>query len=82
MADLREQLRRIEAAEPPDLWAGIESRAREERPEVDANIGSVVAFRKPRLGPAPSCGCGARRRGGGRPDGRRGLGGIPGADDR
>ena len=47
MADLREQLRRIEAAEPPDLWAGIESRAREERPQVDANVGSVVAFRKP-----------------------------------
>jgi hypothetical protein len=47
MADLREQLRRIEAAEPPDLWAGIESRVREERPQVDANIGSVVAFRKP-----------------------------------
>jgi hypothetical protein len=47
MADLREQLRRIESAEPPDLWAGIESRVREERPQVDANIGSVVAFRKP-----------------------------------
>jgi hypothetical protein len=47
MADLREQLRRIEAAEPPDLWAGIESRVREERPQVDANVGSVVAFRKP-----------------------------------
>jgi hypothetical protein len=47
MADLREQLRRIEAAEPPDLWAGIESRVREETPEVDANIGSVLAFRKP-----------------------------------
>jgi len=46
MADLREQLRRIEAAEPPDLWAGIESRAREDRPEVDTNIGTVVAFRK------------------------------------
>jgi hypothetical protein len=46
MADLREQLRRIEAAEPPDLWAGIESRAREERPQLDSNIGSVVAFRK------------------------------------
>lgn len=43
MADLREQLRRIEAAEPPDLWAGIESRTREERP-VDTNIASVVAF--------------------------------------
>ena len=47
MADLREQLRRIEAAEPPDLWAGIEARAREGRPQVDANVGSVVAFRKP-----------------------------------
>jgi hypothetical protein len=46
MADLQEQLRRIEAAEAPDLWAGIESRAREERPQVDANIGSVAAFRK------------------------------------
>ena len=46
MADLREQLRRIEAAEPPDLWAGIEARAREGRPQVDANVGSVVAFRK------------------------------------
>lgn len=45
MADLREQLRRIEAAEPPDLWAGIESRAREERPQMDTNIASVVAFR-------------------------------------
>ncbi|MGI8617292.1 MAG: hypothetical protein ACR2L4_11035 [Actinomycetota bacterium] len=47
MAYLREQLRRIEAAEPPDLWAGIESRMSEERPQVDANIGGVVAFRKP-----------------------------------
>ena len=47
MADLREQLRRIEAAEPPDLWAGIESREREESPEMDTNVGSVVAFRKP-----------------------------------
>ena len=46
MADLREQLRRIEAAEPPDLWAGIESRAREGRPQVDTSIGTVVAFRK------------------------------------
>ena len=44
MADLREQLRRIEAAEPPELWAGIESRAREGRPQVDTNIASVVAF--------------------------------------
>jgi hypothetical protein len=47
MADLREQLGRIEAAEPPDLWAGIESRAREGRPQVDTSIGTVVAFRKP-----------------------------------
>ncbi len=47
MADVREQLRRIEAAEPPDLWAGIESRVREGRPERDTRIGSVVAFRKP-----------------------------------
>ena len=47
MADLRERLRRIEAAGPPDLWAGIESRAREERPQMDTNIGSIVAFRKP-----------------------------------
>jgi hypothetical protein len=46
MADLREQLRRIEAAEPPDLWAEIESRERQERPQVDTSIGSVVAFRK------------------------------------
>jgi hypothetical protein len=46
MADLREQLRRVEAAEPPDLWAGIESRATEERPQMDAYMGSVVAFRK------------------------------------
>jgi hypothetical protein len=46
MADLREQLRRIEAAEPPDLWADIESRAREGRPQMDTNVGSVVAFRK------------------------------------
>jgi hypothetical protein len=46
MADLREQLRRIEAAEPPDLWAGIESRAREEGPQMDTNIASVVAFRR------------------------------------
>ncbi|HZB79518.1 MAG TPA: hypothetical protein VE522_06725, partial [Actinomycetota bacterium] len=45
MADLREQLRRIETAEPPDLWTGIEARAREERPQVDTNIESVVAFR-------------------------------------
>jgi len=46
MVDLREQLRRIEAAEPPDLWADIESRARAGRPQVDTNIGTVVAFRK------------------------------------
>jgi hypothetical protein len=46
MADLREQLRRIEATEPPDLWAEIESRTGEGRPRMDASIGSVVAFRK------------------------------------
>jgi hypothetical protein len=45
MADLRAQLRRIETAEPPDLWEGIEARAREERPQMDTNIASVVAFR-------------------------------------
>jgi hypothetical protein len=45
MADLREQLRRIEAAEPPDLWADIESREREGGPRMDTSIGSVVAFR-------------------------------------
>lgn len=46
MGDLREQLRRIEVTEPPDLWAEIESREREGRPQLDAGIGSVVAFRK------------------------------------
>jgi hypothetical protein len=46
MVDLREQLRRIEVAEPPELWTGIEARAREERPQVDANTASVVAFRR------------------------------------
>jgi hypothetical protein len=45
MADLRAHLRGIETAEPPDLWEGIESRAREERPQMDTNIASVVAFR-------------------------------------
>jgi hypothetical protein len=43
MVDLREQLRRIEAAEPPDLWTGIEARVLEERPTFDP---SVVAFRR------------------------------------
>jgi hypothetical protein len=47
MADLRERLRRIEAAEPPDLWAGIEARAQEEGPEMDTNITSIDAFRPP-----------------------------------
>jgi hypothetical protein len=47
MADLRERLRRIEAAEPPDLWAGIEARAEEEGPEMDTNITSIDAFRPP-----------------------------------
>ncbi|HEX5936484.1 MAG TPA: hypothetical protein VFZ75_02160 [Actinomycetota bacterium] len=43
MADLRAQLREIETATPPDLWAGIVARADEEGPEMD---GTVVAFRK------------------------------------
>jgi hypothetical protein len=47
MPDLRERLRRIEAASPPDLWAGIEARAREERPQMDTNITSIDAFRAP-----------------------------------
>jgi hypothetical protein len=45
MADLRDQLRRIETTEPPDLWTGIEGRARERRPQVDTNITSIDAFR-------------------------------------
>jgi hypothetical protein len=47
MADLRERLRRIEAAEPPDLWSGIEARAEEEGPAMDTNITSIDAFRTP-----------------------------------
>ena len=47
MADLRAQLRRIETAPPPDLWAGIEARVREERPQMDTNITSIDAFREP-----------------------------------
>jgi hypothetical protein len=47
MADLREQLRRIEAAEPPDLWAGIEARAVEEGAEMATHIISIHAFRAP-----------------------------------
>jgi hypothetical protein len=47
MADLRAQLRRIEAASPPDLWAGIEARVREERPQMDTNVTSIDAFREP-----------------------------------
>lgn len=42
MPDLRERLRRIEAAEPPDLWTAIEARALEERPALDP---SVIPFR-------------------------------------
>jgi hypothetical protein len=48
MADLRGHLRKVETAAPPDLWAGIEARAREERPQMDRSIASVVAFRGPR----------------------------------
>lgn len=47
MTDLRAQLKGIETASPPDLWAGIEARAMEEGPEMDSSIGSVVAFRGP-----------------------------------
>jgi len=47
MADLRERLRRIEAAEAPDLWAGIEARAEEEGPAMDTNVTSIDAFRTP-----------------------------------
>jgi hypothetical protein len=45
MADLRDHLKGIESASPPDLWAGIEARAREEGPEMDTNIMSIAAFR-------------------------------------
>jgi hypothetical protein len=45
MPDLRERLRRIEAASPPDLWAAIEARAREEGPQMDTTITSIDAFR-------------------------------------
>jgi hypothetical protein len=47
MPDLREHLKKIEAAEPPHLWAGIEARAREEGPQMDTNITSIAAFRTP-----------------------------------
>ena len=47
MADLRAQLRRIEAASPPDLWAGIEARVREERPQMDMKVTSIDTFRGP-----------------------------------
>jgi hypothetical protein len=47
MRDLSDRLRRIEAASPPDLWAGIEARAREEAPQMDTNITSIDAFRPP-----------------------------------
>ncbi|HEX6581714.1 MAG TPA: hypothetical protein VF195_12695 [Actinomycetota bacterium] len=47
MADLRERLRGIEAAEPPDLWAGIESQAEEKGPAMDTNVTSIDAFRTP-----------------------------------
>jgi hypothetical protein len=47
MVDLRERLRRIEAAEPPDLWVEIEARTEEEGPAMDSNITSIDAFRPP-----------------------------------
>ena len=42
MADLREQLRRIETSAPPDLWMEIEKRATQNRPETEP---SVIVFR-------------------------------------
>jgi len=45
MADLRGHLKEIETAPPPDLWAGIEARARVEGPQMDTNISSIHAFR-------------------------------------
>jgi hypothetical protein len=44
MADLHAQLREIETATPPDLWAGIVARAEKEGPKMDGT--NVVAFRK------------------------------------
>lgn len=45
MADLRERLRRIETATPPDLWSAIDARASEEGPEMDTKVTSIHAFR-------------------------------------
>ena len=45
MDDLRAQLKGIETASPPDLWAGIEERVMEEVPDVDANVSSFEGFR-------------------------------------
>lgn len=45
MADVRDRLRRIETATPPDLWSAIDARAGEERPEMDTNVTSILAFR-------------------------------------
>jgi hypothetical protein len=42
MADLREQLRRIETSAPPELWKEIEMRATQNRPDTDP---SVIVFR-------------------------------------
>jgi hypothetical protein len=41
MPDIREQLRRIETSDPPDLWKEIEMRATKNRPEIEP---SVIAF--------------------------------------
>ena len=42
MADIREQLRRIENSPPPDLWKEIEMRATKNRPETEPR---VIVFR-------------------------------------
>lgn len=41
MPDIREQLRRIETSDPPDLWKEIEMRATKNRPEIEP---SVIVF--------------------------------------
>lgn len=45
MPDLRARLREIETAPPPDLWEGIEARAKEEGPMMDRDIASLDVFR-------------------------------------
>lgn len=38
MPDIREQLRRIETSDPPDLWKEIEMRATKNRPEIEPSV--------------------------------------------